>query len=557
MSRSTASEARSNRPPTWGEWRELLTLFFGYYRHRPTAPLAWGWTAALVLLTVAQVRMALEINRFLRALFDAFEARALEAVEPLTWRFLLILVTLLAVSAVHLWVKRRWQRSWRAYVTDVLLAHWLERGHYHRLRHLPDPVDNPDARIAEDVRIATEVGIQLFHSLLYSLLSITLFADILFAITRELDYGPPGLMVWLALGYASVGSLLGWLLGWPLARATNRLQSREADFRFALARVREKSEAIALAQGETYERSRTARLFAGVTHAWHRQTWGYLGIVTFSTGYGTLMPVFPLIVLAPPYITGAISLGLLMQAVQAFERLTSALSWAIDNQGEIARCRASLERLALLWTNLCALDERDGYCPLDEVCVTDYDEEVLAVDHLTLTTPKGIVLLSDFSGACRRGEQVTWQVPESGVMPLLKAIAGLWPWGSGHIRIPTGERVAILPARPYLPEGTLTAALTYPAPPTEERRARLIALMEAFGTAPFAVRLDDREDWNRTLPLAKQRQLALVRLLVEPAPWCVIEVDAAHDAQLVELLTRFCARHAPTMGVVLVVSSPS
>jgi len=549
----------TSRAPRWLEWRPFLALLFAYYRRGPTAVAAWVLTLTLILLTVGQVQMALEVNRFLRALFDALEARALEQIEPLGLRFLLILTALLAITAAHLWIKRRWQLSWRAFLTDAFLTHWLERGHYHRLRHLPEHADNPDARIAEDIRIATEVAIQLFHSLLYSLLSIALFADILFHLTTSFADLPPGMMVWLALAYAGLGSILGWLLGWPLARATNQLQSREADFRFALGRVREKSEAIALAQGERFERRRAADLFGRLARAWSSQTWGYLGLVTFSTAYNTLMPVFPLLVLASPFMTGAITLGLLMQAAQAFERLTAALSWAIDNQGEIARCRASLERLALLWANLQTLEERDHYCPLDEVCVTENEEERLVIDHLTLATPKGAVLLTDFSASCGRGETATWHVPEGGVMPLLKAIAGLWPWGSGHIRLPAGKQVAILPARPFLPEGSLAAALTYPdlEPVTPERRAQLVALLNELALAPFADRLGDQEDWNRTLPLARQRQMALVRLLINPAPWWVVEIDPAHDGPLMAQLSGYAARHGLAITLIQVVTEVS
>ncbi|WP_217125310.1 ABC transporter ATP-binding protein/permease [Hydrogenophilus thiooxidans] len=533
------------------QWRILLALFFAFYRG-PTAWRAWSVTAGLTLLTVLQVLLAVAINRFLRTLFDAFEARALEQLPQLTGHFALLLTAVVAVTGAHLWVKRVWQLAWRQFLTERFLAHWLEKGHYHRLRHLTNAADNPDARIAEDARIATEVAIELFHSLLYSMLSIALFAEILWRITLDLDYGPPGLMILLALLYAGIGSLIGWYLGLPLSRATHRLQTAEADFRFALAHVREKSEAIAIAQGERHERNLVARLFASLAQAWRAQTRGYFGIVAFSTAYGTLLPVFPLLVLASPYITGAITLGLLMQAAQAFERLTNALSWPINNQGEIARCRASIERLTQLWENLEQLDAQDQLCPLDAPCVSATTVTALTVEHLTLTTLNGQNLLADFSATAPPHALTIWALPEEGKLPLLKSLAGLWSWGSGRILYPEGATIAIVPLRPYLPEGTLLAALTYPNDPTPRAREALEAALVDLHLEPFRSRLDQREDWNRTLPPLKQRQLALVRLVLSDATWWVIECDHWPDPLVLEAIAYACRTRAQPPSVVIV-----
>lgn len=537
-------------------WRIWLALFFAFYRGE-TAWRAWTVTVGLIVLTVAQVLLAVALNHFMRLLFDAFENRALTQLPELIWRFAALLIAIVAVTSAHLWIKRAWQLAWRQFLTERFIAHWLDKGHYHRLRHLTDAADNPDARIAEDARIATEVAIELFHSLLYSLLSITLFADILWQITLDLDYGPPGMMILLALLYAGTGSGIGWLLGLPLTHATDRLQSREADFRFALAHVREKSEAIAIARGEHHERQLAARLFAWLAQAWRAQTRGYLGIVTFSTAYGTLLPVFPLLVLATPYILGTISLGLLMQAAQAFERLTSALSWPINNQGEIARCRASIERLTHLWENLQQLDKQDRICPLDAPCVRAAAVSALTVEHLTLTTLGGQTLLADFSATAPPHRLTVWKVPEEGKLPLMKSLAGLWSWGSGRILYPEGETVAILPIRPYLPEGTLLAALTYPNEPTPSTRAALEAALRDLHLEPFVPRLEQREDWNRTLPPVKQRQLALVRLVRTPAAWWVVECDHWPDPLVLEALAYTRRTLEKTPGVVIVTAHVS
>ncbi|MCX7946574.1 MAG: hypothetical protein N2557_06350 [Hydrogenophilus sp.] len=537
------------RPLSDPLWQDFLRLLFSLYRG-PSALPAFALSLTLTALTAALVFLNLALNRFYRTFFDALEARRIDELSPLIVTFILILVAIVAVTGLHLYLKRRWQLLWRTHLTHTLLAHWLSRGHHHRLRHLDHPADNPDARIAEDVRIATEVAIELYHSLLYSLLSIAVFADVLGTITADLGESPPGLMLWLSVAYATVGGTIGWLLGIPLTRATYRLQSAEADFRFRLTRCRNQSEPIALAGGETTERREAEHRFADLARAWSRQTLGYLGIVSYATGYGTLLPFFPLLVLAPSYIAGAITLGLLMQAAQAFERLTNALSWPVHNQGEIARCRASLERIAHLWQNLRALERCDALCPLDALCISSSTEEVLRVEQLTLLSPHQEILLKNYTAECPRGAWPRWNIPEAAARPLMKALAGLWSWGSGRIFIPHGETIRFLPARPYLPEGTLAAALLYPLPPSPPSPDQIKAVLTAVGLSNFRDKLDETDDWNRNLSLDKQRLLALARLLLLPAPWIVIEV-LPHDETFLALTRTLLSRHNPIAGVIL------
>jgi putative ATP-binding cassette transporter len=258
-------------------------------------------------------------------------------------------------------VKRWLQVDWRAWLTEQLTTSWLDEARHYRLRFTGGEHDNPDQRIAEDIRIATESAIALAHSLTFSLLTLGLFADILWSVSGSIDLPGttmhiPGYMVPLAFLYAGLGSVFGWMCGKPLVRATNRLQNAEATYRFGLSRVREHAEAIALMRGEGLERQGAARRFLQVVRGWHKQSMAYLGLITFGTGYGSLLPVLPILVAAPQYIAGTMTLGLLMQAAQAFQQLTSSLSWPVDNIGEIARCRASAERVLSLYEDMQSLD---------------------------------------------------------------------------------------------------------------------------------------------------------------------------------------------------------
>jgi putative ATP-binding cassette transporter len=333
----------------------------------------------LLVLTVAQVGLAIWISYWHRDLFDALEKRHHAELLRLVSIFVLIFILTMAVTALHLTVKRWLQLDWRRWLTGLLLDRWLAHARHYRLQLIGGEHDNPDGRIAEDVKIATETAIGLAHSLLFSVLILGSFVDILLSVSGSMtlpgtSVSIPAYMVLMALLYAGVGSVFGLMLGRPLIRSTIRLQTVEANFRFGLAQMREHSEAIALRNGGASERHQAGLLFADVGLGWNRQTMAYLGIVSFSTGYGTLLPVFPILIAAPQYIAGVMSLGVLMQAAQAFHRLTSALSWPIDNLGEIARCRASVDRVITLCEGMERLDR-------------ETDEDGVSADHIQQITP--------------------------------------------------------------------------------------------------------------------------------------------------------------------------
>jgi putative ATP-binding cassette transporter len=507
-----------------------------------------GATALLVLLTLAQVGLAIWISYWNRELFDALEARLLDELLMQAATFGLIFVLTMGVTALHLHVKRWLQLDWRRWLTQRLLDRWLQDSHHYQLQYTPGDHDNPDGRIAEDIRIATESAIALALSLLYSLLILGSFIDILHSVSGSLQIPGtalvvPAYLVLLAFLYAGVGTLLGLFFGKPLVRATNRLQAVEADLRFGLARARENSESIALMHGEQLEHQQATRLFAQVGRGWNRQTLGYLGIVAFSTGYGTLLPVFPLLVAAPQYIAGLMSLGLLMQAAQAFQRLTSALSWPIDNLGEIARCRASAERVASLYADLLDLEEHAETPSRHRVALRTGNEDCLVLRDLTLSSPDGQVLVERLDEVFLRGERVLISGDAGAATSLFKAVAGLWPWGEGAILLPAGEDIMFLPQRPFLPDGSLQDALSYPQPAARFAITAQQRALRCAGLDWLVPRLTEQDRWDAVLPLRAQQRLGVARLLLQRPAWAFIEeatdaFDPGAEASITEVLNR-------------------
>lgn len=510
-----------------------------------------GAVLLLVLLTFAQVALAIWINYWNGDLFDALEARALSELPGLAALFLLIFGLTIGVTALHLHVKRWLQLDSRRWLTALLLDHWLQRAHLYRLQLSPGEHDNPDGRIAEDARIATEVAVSLAHSLLFSLLILGSFIDILLGVSGSAplpgtSIEVPGYLVLTAFAYAGVGTVLGLRSGRPLVRATHDLQTVEANLRFGLAHTRENAEAIATTRGEPFERRRAQRLFEDVGHGWDRQTLAWLGIVSFSTGYGTLLPVFPILIAAPQYIAGTLTLGMLMQAALAFQRLTSALSWPVDNLGELARCRASVERILVLYEDLLVLERQEDGAVRGEarIEVAASGQRALEIDGLRLESPSGQLLLEGFDLRVHRGERVLLTGDPELTVCLFKAVAGLWPWGRGVIRLPAeGERMMFVPQRPFLPPGSLRAVLSYPHPQARYSSAELHRALECAGISWLAQRLDGHEDWSSLLPLRTQQRLAIARLLLHRPNWVFLQegtdtYDAGEELHAMEMLWR-------------------
>jgi putative ATP-binding cassette transporter len=541
MRASTTSSAADASTPGWQFAR--LTAPYWHCERKWRVRLA---ILLLVLLTVAQVALAVWTSYWNRELFDALEARSLKDLILQAVVFVLIFLLTIVVTALHLHVKRWVQLDWRQWLTRRLLDQWLSRNHSYQLQFTRGDHDNPDGRIAEDVRIATESAVALAHSLFYSILILGSFIDILLSVSGSLQVPGTGVevpayLVLLAFLYAGVGIALSMLFGRPLISATNRLQTMEANLRFGLGRARENAEVIALMHGEGIERHHAERLFADVGRGWNRQTLGFLGVVSFSSGYGTLLPVFPILVAAPQYIAGAMTLGVLMQAAQAFQKLTSALSWPVDNLGELARCRASVDRVVSLHKDMLLLEER-VYLPVTHrIERRPGPVRELVLRDLSLANPDGRVLLEHLDLTVHRGERVLITGDPMVAVSLFKAVAGLWPWGDGQILLPVDQSIVFLPQYPYLPDGSLRDALSYPRPSETFSTAELRRALECAGVAWLAPRLEEADSWDRVLPLRARQRLGIARLLLHRPLWVFLEeatsaFDPAKEGCVTEVL---------------------
>lgn len=507
-----------------------------------------GMTLLLLLLTMAQVGLSVWGNYWQRALYDALEQHSVRSVVVQVGVFGLIMACSISVTAMHLMVKRWLQIDWRAWLTDRLASSWLDQGRHYRLLFTNGEHDNPDQRIAEDIHIATETAITLAHSLTYCLLTLGLFINILWSISGSIilpgtEMHIPGYMVPLAFIYAILGSFFGWMVGRPLVRTTNALQTAEATYRFGLSQARENTEAIALMRAEPLERTRSRTRFRDIIRSWNRQSWAYMGLIAFGTGYGSILPVLPILVAAPQYIHGVMTLGALMQAAQAFAQLTSSLSWPVDNMGELARCRASADRVLSLYEDMQELDTAAQAQDHPRIVLETTAEDRLAVEDLCIAEPSGRVLVEHLSVVIERGERLLVTGDPAVTGGLFKVLGGIWPWGTGKVLLPAGDDFLFLAQRPFLPEGTLRGAICYPRAPEAFSAQAIAQALENVGLTRLVPRIDERDNWEQVLPQRAQQQLGFARVLLRRPAWIFMEeatdaFDPEGERQILETLLR-------------------
>lgn len=507
-----------------------------------------GLSAALVALTVAQIAVSVIITEWSADLFDALEQRSMSRFFTQIGLIVLIFLANIAITATHLVVKRRLQLGWRGWLTDKLIGQWMRDGRHYLVTHIPGQHDNPDGRIAEDVRISTEYAIDLLHTMFYCLLLLASFTEILWTLSGSvtMDLGIAeipiqGHLVWLALIYAASASVLGWWIGRPLTTATDNRQTVEANFRFALVKARENAQAIALIHGERHENPHFHRLFGNIVDAWNQQTHAWQRITMFSSGYSILSMAFPILVSAPRFILGTISLGALMQSAQAFQQMVAALSWPVDNMGKVAEWRASVERILGLSKALEQLEREIAKPDPHRIRIVKNEGSVLAFRNLCISRLDNIVCVSMLNEEIRAGERVLIAGNAFSGNKLFKAIAGLWPWGEGTIELPDDEPMFFMPPKPYLPTGLLRASICYPSDAGAFDPEVLASIMQLAGVGELVEQLDQQADWDKSLEREQKQRLGLVRLLLHKPKWILMQeafdsLDPDGEVEMVSLI---------------------
>jgi ABC-type uncharacterized transport system fused permease/ATPase subunit len=483
--------------------------------------------AAILVTSYGQIIL----NSWNQPFYDAITRRDLNDFLYQLGVYFVIVASLLVLDVSQRWITETIKYRLREGLTHDLVKLWMAPRRAFWLAASGDPMGvNPDQRVSEDANklcdISTDLSIGLFRS---SVLLVS-FAGVLWTISddfsfriRGVDYAVPGFMLWAAIAYAVVGSFLSYFVGRSLIRRNADRYAREADLRFALVRINEHVDGIALAEGEADERRRIEKHLGNVMIAMRRLVRGVTNLTWVTAGFGWITGIAPTLIAAPLYFSGKTTFGGMMMAAAAFQQAQGSLRWFVDNFGAIADWRATLLRVANFRGALLATEsQQDGGSRIEYV---EGAPGAMAFDDLQVDSPVGREGFQEKHIVIRSGEHVLiCGAPGEGKTPLFRALSGLWPWGSGRIVRPRGESVMYVPrGTPYLPRGTLREVLAYPVLTDRFADRAYAQALERTGLGRYAKSLDENRRWDRELSEDEQMVLALARVVLHAPPWVVFD----------------------------------
>ncbi|MDP3690892.1 ABC transporter ATP-binding protein/permease [Bradyrhizobium sp.] len=492
--------------------------------------------AVSTVVTIANMFGQVELNEWNGQFFDAVGRKDLSGFVHHLWTFLVIIAVLLALTVAQTFLQERLKFRLREWITRHLLVEWLKPLRVYQLGFAGQYGHNPDQRIQEDTRLLGDYSADLGCGMVYSLLQIAAFVGVLWALSAQVTFqvaghniAIPGYMVWCALGYALIGSSLTWLVGRPLIALNGERYAREAEFRFALVRVNESGESIALHGGEKDEQRHLEAALAAVVDTMRRISSSLAHLTWITSGTGWLSLVVPILVAAPAYFGGSLTLGGLIMVAGAFSQVQGAMRWFVDNFSRLADWRAAVHRVARFREALDNLPAVEAGA--EEIKRAPHPDGHLAFEGVRVLLPDGHIVIDDATVSIAPGERVLIVGDTGrGKSTLFRAVAGLWPWGSGTILTPPPGTMAFLPQRPYLPLGTLRNALSYPSATDAFPDADIRKALERCDLGNLVPKLDRTERWDKELSLGEQERVAFARLLLHKPGWVFLdEATAALD----------------------------
>ena len=503
--------------------------------------------AAVIVIELAIVGINVLLNQWNSRFYNALQERNWDNFVSEIIYFS-VLATIFIVLAVYQLYLNQWlQIRWRRWMTSHYLGDWLHQANHYRMQLEGDAADNPDQRMTDDVKLFVDRTLNIGVGLLSSIVTLASFVAILWGLSNDAplhlfgqEYAIPGYLVWGALIYSVLGTILTHLIGWPLVGIDYRQQQYEADFRFNLVRVRENSEQIALLRGEDAERERLLVRFGRVVENWLAIMSRTKKLTAFTASYNQASVVFPYVLVAPAYFAQKIQLGGMMQTASAFSSVQGALSFFISIYRQLAEWQAVVNRLDGFEAGI--VEARELATRDDRIHVVEAGDGAIDLKGLTLQLPNGTPLVNADGFRLRKGERTLMTGPSgSGKSTLFRAIAGIWPFGAGSITVPAGATLMMLPQRPYFPTGSLRGAVEYPAKEGTFTDLQISSALEQVGLPKLASRPGENGHWNRMLSLGEQQRLGLARALLHAPQYLFLDeatasLDEPSEAALYRLL---------------------
>ncbi|MDA9490011.1 ABC transporter ATP-binding protein/permease [Bradyrhizobium sp. CCBAU 11361] len=543
----------------------LLTRFWisarGFWGRKGDR-LAWPFSIGLGLLIVLTVGFQYGINVWNRAIFDAIEQRDAASVFHLTAVFFPLAIGSIALGVAQVFARMGIQRRWRAWLTASVLTRWLANGRYYQLNLVGGDHQNPEYRIAEDLRVATDAPVDFLAGVTSALLSAVTFIVVLWTIGGALTIALggstitiPGFLVIAAMLYAAIASSSILVIGRRFVQVSEDKNQAEADLRYTLTRVRENGESIALLGGEEEERGGIDRNFTNVLRQWARLAGQHMRTTLVSQGSNLVAPVVPLLLCAPKFLDGSMTLGQVMQAASAFTIVQSAFGWLVDNYPRLADWNACAHRIASLMMSLDGLERAEQGDGLGRIKRGETSNEaMLELNDLSVTLDDGTAVVGETEVVIEAGERVL-VAGESGTgkSTLVRAIAGLWPWGGGSVNLHPDRRLFMLPQRPYVPSGSLRRAVAYPGAEDDWTLEEIGEALRKVGLDHLKEKIEEEGPWDQTLSGGEKQRLAFARLLLHSPDIVVLdEATSALDEKSQDKMMKMVTDALPKATIVSV-----
>ncbi|MGH8739478.1 MAG: ABC transporter ATP-binding protein/permease, partial [Burkholderiales bacterium] len=484
--------------------------------------------ATVVGLAMMLVWLELQFNSWNRDFYNTFETRDQLDFFLQLGMFALLALMFIITAVYRLYFQQMLLIEWRTWLTERFLADWLKDQAHYRMQLLDRGTDNPDQRIAEDLRLFVDLTLSLFVGFLSAVATLIVFAIVLWSLSGALEIAGiviPGYLLWVALVYAVIGTVLTHLIGRPLIKLDFNQQRFEADFRFSLVRLRENSEGVALYRGEAEEEQSLRRRFLPVISNWWALMYKQKQLTWFTSFYAQLAIIFPYIVVSPRFFAGAITLGVIFQTASAFMQVQGALSWFINAYTTFAQWKATVDRLIGFAASLERVREEADRLDGERV---EAPGGTLALQDLELHLPRGQPLLAATSVELKPGQHVLVTGPSgAGKSTLFRSLAGIWPYWKGRIRVPAGARLLFLPQKPYLPLGSLKHAVSYPDEAAKHPDEEVRTALRDVGLENLAADLERAENWAQVLSGGEQQRLAFARALLNRPDWLFLDEATA------------------------------
>lgn len=543
----------------------LLTRFWisarGYWG-RQGDRLAFPLSAGLLLLIVGTVGFQYGINVWNRAIFDAIEKRDGGAVHHLTAVFFPLALGSVALGVAQVFVRMSIQRRWRTWLTTSVISRWLANGRYYQLNLVGGDHKNPEYRIAEDLRVATDSPVDFVAGVVSASLSASTFIVVLWTIGGALavtignaTLTIPGFLVIAAILYAAIASGSITAIGRRFVQISEDKNQAEAEFRYTLTRVRENGESIALLGGEQEERDGIDRTFSNVLRQWARLAGQHMRTTLVSQGSSLIAPVVPLLLCAPKFLDGSMTLGQVMQAASAFTIVQSAFGWLVDNYPRLADWNACARRIASLMMSLDGLERAEQSEGLGRIQHGETTgDTILTLEDLSVSLDDGTAVVGETEVIIESGERLLVAGESgSGKSTLVRAIAGLWPWGRGTVKFHPDRRLFMLPQRPYVPSGTLRRAVAYPGSEESWNDDEIGTALHKVGLDHLKEKIQDDAPWDQTLSGGEKQRLAFARLLLHNPDIVVLdEATSALDEKSQDKMMKMLMKELPKATIVSV-----